>query len=329
MNKKLHSLILVALVVACSRQPKLEAIQGYALGTTYGIQYQAIEEEKEIIQQGIDSIFNLVNHSMSTYLPDSDISKVNRGDSLLQVDEHFKAVFDKANLLWYKTQGYFDPTVGAWVNAYGFGPDKALKQINPAQQDSLMKITGWARIQMTPDRRIIKDNPNIYIDFNAIAKGYTVDLIERYLSQKGSQNHLVEIGGEVVGKGMNPKSGEGWKIGIDNPKQGEERSLQSIVSLNNEALATSGNYRKFRVDKNSGEKYVHSINPLNGRPVRSKVLSVSVKAPDCMTADAYATALMVMSFERGKTLVESMPELSAYWILAKGIEVEEVISSRW
>ena len=105
--------------------------------------------------------------------------------------------------------------------------------------------------------------------------------------------------------------------------------MQSVVSLNNEALATSGNYRKFRVDKTSGEKYVHSINPLNGRPVRSKVLSVSVKAPDCMTADAYATALMVMSFERGKTLVESMPELSAYWILAKGAAVEEVSSSRW
>ena len=329
MDKRILSLALLALVVACSSEPKVEVVQGYALGTTYSVQYQELDAEQESIQQGIDSLFDVVNRSMSTYIEDSDISKINRGDSLLQVDEHFKVVFDKANLLWYKTQGYFDPTVGAWVNAYGFGPDKALKEITPAQQDSLMDITGWARIQMTPDRRILKDHPNIYLDFNAIAKGYTVDLIGRYLTQKGSQNHLVEIGGEVVGKGVSPKSGEGWKIGIDNPKQKEERSLQAVVSLNDQALATSGNYRKYRVDKNSGEKYVHSINPLNGRPARSKVLSVSVKAPDCMTADAYATALMVMPFERGKALVESQPELSAYWILAKGTALEEVQSSRW
>ena len=191
MDKRILSLVLLTLVVACSSEPKVEVVQGYALGTTYSVQYQELDTEKESIQKGIDSLFDVVNRSMSTYIEDSDISKINRGDSLLQVDEHFKVVFDKANLLWYKTQGYFDPTVGAWVNAYGFGPDKALKEIIPAQQDSLMDITGWARIQMTPDRRILKDHPNIYLDFNAIAKGYTVDLIGRYLTQNGSQNHLV------------------------------------------------------------------------------------------------------------------------------------------
>ena len=128
---------------------------------------------------------------------------------------------------------------------------------------------------------------------------------------------------------MSPKSKEPWKIGIDNPKQGKERSLQTIVSLDNQALATSGNYRKFRIDETSGEKYIHSINPLSGRPARSKVLSVSVKAPDCMTADAYATALMVMPIERAKVLVESIPELAAYWIIANGSGVEEQTSSRW
>lgn len=329
MVKKIGSFVLLSVLLGCSSEPKLEVHQGYALGTSYSIQYQELDEERDIIQQGIDSLFEVVNRSMSTYLPDSDISKINRGDSLLQVDEHFKKVFDKANLLWYKTQGYFDPTVGAWVNAYGFGPDKALKQITPAQYDSLMNITGWARIQMTPDQRIVKDHPNIYLDFNAIAKGYTVDLLGKYLSGKGSKNHLIEIGGELVGKGVSPKSKEPWKIGIDNPKQGKERSLQTIVSLDNQALATSGNYRKFRIDETSGEKYIHSINPLSGRPARSKVLSVSVKAPDCMTADAYATALMVMPIERAKVLVESIPELAAYWIIANGSGVEEQTSSRW
>lgn len=327
MDKKIF-IALVFLWVGCESTPKLVVHQGYALGTSYGVQYQEIDTDYQTVQTGIDSIFYVVNKSLSTYLPDSDISKINRGDSILKVDHHFKAVFNKANILWYKTQGLFDPTVGAWVNAYGFGPEKSLIEISAAQRDSIMKLTGWARIQMK-DGRIVKDDPAIYIDFNAIAKGYTVDLVGNYLSSLGSENHLVEIGGEVVAKGISPTSGALWKIGIDNPQQSQERSLQAVLSLDNQALATSGNYRKYRVDEKTGQKYVHSINPLNGKPVRSKVLSASVKALDCMTADALATTLMVMSFERGKALIEADPNLSAYWILAKGAGTEEIASSRW
>jgi len=327
MDKRIF-IAFIFLLLGCESKPELVIHQGYALGTSYGVQYQQIDADYESVQAGIDSIFYVVNKSLSTYLPDSDISQINRGDSTLVVDQHFKAVFNKANILWYKTQGLFDPTVGAWVNAYGFGPEKPLKEISSAQRDSLMQVTGWARIQLK-DGRIVKDNPAIYIDFNAIAKGYTVDLVAHYLSNLGSENHLVEIGGEVVAKGLSPTSGALWKVGIDNPQQQEERSLQAVLSLDNQALATSGNYRKYRVDEKTGQKYVHSINPLNGKPVRSKVLSASVKAPDCMTADAYATSLMVMSFEQGKALIEADPSLSAYWILAKGAGTEEVTSSRW
>ena len=327
MDKRIF-IAFIFLWLGCESKPELVIHQGYALGTSYGVQYQQIDADYETVQAGIDSIFYVVNKSLSTYLPDSDISQINRGDSTLVVDQHFKAVFNKANILWYKTQGLFDPTVGAWVNAYGFGPEKPLKEISSAQRDSLMQVTGWARIQLK-DGRIVKDNPAIYIDFNAIAKGYTVDLVAHYLSNLGSENHLVEIGGEVVAKGLSPTSGALWKVGIDNPQQQEERSLQAVLSLDNQALATSGNYRKYRVDEKTGQKYVHSINPLNGKPVRSKVLSASVKAPDCMTADAYATSLMVMSFEQGKALIEADPSLSAYWILAKGAGTEEVTSSRW
>ena len=327
MDKRIF-IAFIFLWLGCESKPELVIHQGYALGTSYGVQYQQIDADYESVQAGIDSIFYVVNKSLSTYLPDSDISQINRGDSTLVVDQHFKAVFNKANILWYKTQGLFDPTVGAWVNAYGFGPEKPLKEISTAQRDSLMQVTGWARIQLK-DGRIVKDNPAIYIDFNAIAKGYTVDLVAHYLSSLGSENHLVEIGGEVVAKGLSPTSGALWKVGIDNPQQQEERSLQTVLSLDNQALATSGNYRKYRVDEKTGQKYVHSINPLNGKPVRSKVLSASVKAPDCMTADAYATSLMVMSFEQGKALIEADPSLSAYWILAKGAGTQEVTSSRW
>ena len=314
--------------LGCESSPELIMHQGYALGTSYSAQYQDIDTNYETVQAGIDSIFYEVNKSLSTYLPESDISQINQGDSTLVVDHHFRAVFNKANLLWYKTQGLFDPTVGTWVNVYGFGPEKPLAKITPAQRDSIMEITGWARIQFK-EGRIVKDDPGIYIDFNAIAKGYTVDLVAQFLTRLGSKNHLVEIGGEVVAKGISPTSGTFWKIGIDNPQQTEERSLQAVLSLKNQALATSGNYRKFRVDVKTGEKYVHSINPLNGKPVRSNVLSASVKAPDCMTADAYATSLMVMPFERGKALIEADPSLSAYWILANGSGIEEVTSSRW
>lgn len=327
MDKRIF-IAFIFLWLGCESKPELVIHQGYALGTSYGVQYQQIDADYESVQAGIDSIFYVVNKSLSTYLPDSDISQINRGDSTLVVDQHFKAVFNKANILWYKTQGLFDPTVGAWVNAYGFGPEKPLNEISSAQRDSLMQVTGWARIQLK-DGRIVKDKPAIYIDFNAIAKGYTVDLVAHYLSSLGSENHLVEIGGEVVAKGLSPTSGALWKVGIDNPQQQEERSLQAVLSLDNQALATSGNYRKYRVDEKTGQKYVHSINPLNGKPVRSKVLSASVKAPDCMTADAYATSLMVMSFEQGKALIEADPSLSAYWILAKGAGTEEVTSSRW
>ena len=325
--------ILIGIVLcwmACEKQVETVVHQGYALGTSYGVQYAPIDRSYEEVQKGIDSLFYIINASLSTYLPASVISKINRGDSLVTVDEHFQQVYAQANEMWTITNGYFDPTIGAWVNAYGFGPDKALVSINKQQRDSLMEITGWKKIQLTSDYRVRKEKPEIYIDFNALAKGYTVDVIADYLSQLGSQHHLVEIGGEIVAKGKSPKSDEAWKIGIDSPNEKAERSLQSILAISNEALATSGNYRKFRIDEITGEKYVHSINPLIGKPVRSKVLSVSVKAPNCMMADAYATALMVMPFVESKALIESNNGLAAYWILSSdGGQLEEVFSSRW
>ena len=316
-------------LLGCEIAPTLETHQGYALGTSYSIQYQSIAIEYDQIQQGVDSLFYVLNSSLSTYLPDSDISKINRGDSLLIVDQHFRKVFEKANTVWYRTQGYFDPTVGSWVNAYGFGPSKPLQNISKRQRDSLMRITGWPRVRLTSKGQVKKDRPLIYLDFNAIAKGYAVDLISDYLSQNGSRNHLVEIGGEIVAHGINPKTQEGWKVGIDNPLQTTERSLQSVVHLQDQALATSGNYRKFRIDEQTGEKYVHSIDPRNGLPVRSKVLSASVRAPDCMTADAYATALMVMPFGQAKQLIDDNPELAAYWIIADAGGLSEIYSNNW
>lgn len=322
-------LILFVLFAACSKH-EIVIIDGQALGTYYRIKYLDLGHDKENFQKGIDSILNVINSSMSTYIPSSDISKINSGDSTIVVDEHFEKVFQKANLMWYKSQGYFDPTVGAWVNAYGFGPNKKLKKIGLKERDSLMKITGWPRIRLTKEKRVIKDDSNIFIDFNALAKGYTVDQINLYFEKKGSKNHLIDIGGELVSRGKNLITNKMWSVGIEKPSETTlPRKIFDIIELNNEALATSGNYRKYRLDKETNQKYVHSINPLNGRPARSNILSVSVKAEDCMTADAYATSLMVMPLNMGKKLINDTPNVEALWIISKNQNFVTYSSKNW
>ena len=322
-------LILFFLFSACSRH-EVVSIDGQALGSYYRVKYLDIGYTKENLQKGIDSILNIMNNSMSTYLPSSDLSKINRGDSTVVVDEHFEKVFNKANLMWYKSQGYFDPTVGAWVNAYGFGPNKKIKKIGLKERDSLMKITGWPRIRLTKDKKIIKDDKNIFIDFNALAKGYAVDQINLYFEKAGSKNHLIDIGGELISRGKNLVTNKFWSVGIEKPIESTlPRKIFDIIELNNQALATSGNYRKYRIDKETKQKYVHSINPLNGRPARSNILSVSVKALDCMTADAFATALMVMPLDMGKKLINETPDVDAFWIISKSDKFVTDSSKNW
>ena len=322
-------LILFFLFSACSRH-EVVTIDGQALGSYYRVKYLDIGYTKEYFQKGIDSILNIMNNSMSTYLPSSDLSKINRGDSTIVVDEHFEKVFNKANLMWYKSQGYFDPTVGAWVNAYGFGPNKKIKKIGLKERDSLMKITGWPRIRLTKDKKIIKDDKSIFIDFNALAKGYAVDQINLYFEKAGSKNHLIDIGGELISRGKNLETKKLWSVGIEKPSESTlPRKIFDIIELNNQALATSGNYRKYRIDKETKQKYVHSINPLNGRPARSNILSVSVKALDCMTADAYATALMVMPLNMGKKLINKTPDVDALWIIYESQNFVSHSSKNW
>lgn len=321
---------LLILVVGCQQQSSgPQKISGYALGTTYNIQFVSTMEQ-QIIQKGIDSLFGVVNQSMSTYLPDSDISKINRGDSTVVVDTHFKAVFQKATEVWKASEGYFDPTVGALVNAYGFGPEKRLLEVRPYQKDSLLVLTGWQKVQLLPSGRIKKKASNIYIDFNSLAKGYTVDLIGAHLSTLGIKDYMVEIGGEIVAKGTSPTSGKPWKIAIDNPQQLGDRTFITTRILTDQAIATSGNYRKYRIDPETGQRFVHSINPKTGDARKTTILSVSVLAPDCMTADAWATALMLIPLDHSKEIIANNPTLEAYWIVgSEENEIQLVASENW
>ena len=327
--RKLILISFLLIFVNCSETKLVEVHQGYALGTSYSIQYGTINTPYDQVQQGIDSLFTVINASMSTYIPTSDISKINKGDSSVKVDAHFKMVFAKATAVWKATNGFFDPTVGAWVNAYGFGPEKPLNILTDENKAHLKKITGWNSIELTKENFVKKEHAETYLDFNALAKGYTVDVLGDYLAQLGAANYLVEIGGEIVAHGVSPKTAEPWRIAIDDPNQQEERDLIQVLSLKDEAIATSGNYRKSRIDSITGERYVHSINPLTGNAVKSNVLSASVRAPDCMSADAYATALMVLPFEKSKALIERLPQIEAYWVTAFNDSVQEHFSRGW
>ena len=321
--------LFIAFVFSCSKPVNnKKIISGYSFGTSFSIQFEKSNDEN-IIKYKIDSLFKIVNNSFSTYISDSDISKINRGDSLLVVDDHFKKVFLKSYEIWELSQGFFDPTVGSLVNAYGFGPENKIKNFSKKQLDSLIELTGFSKVSLTSKGTIKKKYPNIYIDFNAIGKGYIVDLISELLISYDIKNFLIEIGGEIIAKGKNPNSGDFWKVAIDNPSQKNNRQFIKTIFLKNKALATSGNYRKYIIDSLTGKKYVHTINPKNGKSFQSKILSVSVLASDCMTADAWATALMVMPFRLSKSIIESIEGIDAYWILSNQKGYDEIFSSNW
>lgn len=297
---------------------------GGALGTSYSITYLASEELD--FQQEIDSVFQVMNQSMSTYWPESDISRINRGDTTVLVDAMFRDVFDLSKEVYQKTDGYFDPTVGVLVNAWGFGPGSAM-ELDSTRVDSLLQYVGFNKVQLDPEGRIRKDHPDIRFDFNAIAKGYAIDRLAAMLDQKGIRHYLVEVGGEIVAKGENKIKGKLWVLGIDDPQVEEGRRLKVTLELTDAALASSGNYRKFRIDSITEEKYVHTIDPKSGFTKNSKVIGASVIAPSCAEADAFATAFMAMDLEDSKAVLESEEQLQAYLVyLDEDQRVQEYVT---
>ncbi len=312
--KKVFALLTLSLLFSCGiKEAKIIQNQnsGGALGTSYNIIYQS--DKVLDFQKEIDSVFAVVNQSLSTYIPDSDISKINNGDSTVKVDHMFNEVFELSKEIYEKTDGYFDPTVGVLVNAWGFGPGEQIK-MDSSRVDSLMGYVGFDKVMVTDEKTIQKANKAIRFDFNAIAKGYAIDRLAVLMHDKGIGNYLLEVGGEVVAKGENQIKKKPWATGIEDPQIEEGRGLKIIINLKDRALASSGNYRKFRIDSITGKKYVHTVDPKTGFTKNSNTLGANVVAKTCAEADAYATAFMAMDLDKVISLLDSQKELEAYII---------------
>lgn len=280
---------------------------GFIFGTVYNITYQSDDN----LKSSIEAELHKVDNSLSPFNKQSVISKINRNESS-DTDRMFTEVFSLAQKISEETDGAFDITVAPLVNVWGFG-FKNDTQPTVHVIDSLRQLVGFDKISLT-DGKVKKDNPRIMLDCSAIAKGYACDVVAAFLKKKGIENFMVEIGGEIVTQGINSERLP-WKIGVTKPVDDSlntNQELQTVLNVTNKAMATSGNYRNFYYK--NGKKYAHTIDPKTGRPVQHNILSATVLAGNCATADAYATAFMVMGLDKAKTILDKHPELMAYFI---------------
>lgn len=316
-------LILVFITFFSCSELKKTSLNGLIFGTSYNIQFYSSGNSN--YSNDIGDIFNEIDMSMSTYKKTSIISRVNNNNSV-QLDDHFKNVFGFSKKIYEKTGGRFDPSIGLLVNYWGFGPEKFIPdlKINPNDQFTyLLTKTGFNRFEIIDNK--LSRPMDSYIDFNAIAKGYAVDEVAKFLKNKQIDNFLVEIGGEINSSGINIDKNKPWLVAIDMPRFDGDRSNYSSLELNNISLASSGTYRKFKIDS-MGNRYAHIINPLTGYPTKTNILSVTVKASSCIEADAYATAIHSMNIEEIKEFFSFNNNISSLVIFENDKnELEELI----
>lgn len=305
--KRTTYILLILIAFSCKQERKNTKLSGAIFGTSYSIIYDTeINHQKQV-----DSLFYVINKSMSTYQTNSDISKLNRNEAIT-IDAHFIKVFEASKQFYNETEGVFDPTIGTIVNALGFGPEKRIERLDSLKVDSLMQYVGLDKVERDTNS-INKKHLETFIDFNAIAKGYAVDVIAEFLEIKNVVNYMVEIGGEIRSKGNNVEKDAAWTVGIDKPNFDGTQSVLKAINLKDQAMATSGTYRKFKIDAN-GTRYAHIIDAKTGYPNQTNLLSVSVITSNCMTADAYATAFQAMGMEKVKAFLKKHPELKVFLV---------------
>lgn len=305
-------IILIIVTVSCkNKEETVSSFNGFAQGTTYSVVYVNTGKfPPAMLRTEVEKILHNFDMSLSLYQDSSVVSKINRNEKVIP-DSFFIETFKKSKEVSLLTVGAFDVTVGPLVKAWGFGPDFH-KNFSEQKKDSLLQLIGMSKVELR-DGILIKTDPRVNLDFNAIAQGYAVDVIFRYFKRLGIRNFLVEIGGEVRVKG--DKNGAGWRIGIDRPVDNNMLpgdDLQAVIELKDRALATSGNYRKFYVE--NGIKYSHTIDPKTGYPASTRLLSATIIADDCATADGVATACMVFGLEKTIEFLNRHPEFEGYLI---------------
>ncbi|QIA08870.1 FAD:protein FMN transferase [Draconibacterium halophilum] len=311
MNQRiLLFIVLIFTLQACNPgASKYIANNGAIYGTYYSIKYESPDGNN--LQTDIDEELQRLSHIFSHYDKEATITKINN-NTPVETELEFITCFSRATEIAELTNGAFDITAGPLISAWGFGPEDRQKMTDK-KVDSLKQFCGYEKIRLE-NGKIIKDNPHMTINMSAIAKGYTCDLIGEFLQNKGCQNYMVDIGGEVVAKGINDK-GKIWTIGIREPIENPfENELSAALMLKNRAMATSGNYLNFYEE--DGKKYAHTIDPISGYPVQHSLLSASVVANDCMTADAFATAFMVLGKDKSIEIARQVPGMEIYFIYA-------------
>ncbi|MGW8121456.1 FAD:protein FMN transferase [Roseivirga echinicomitans] len=293
-----------------NQKPKMVLVQGTTMGViSYNIKY--IDVGLRNFKKEIDSILIDFNQSLSTYIPDSEISTFNNEGSVRFDFPYFSEVLIASQVVYEESDGYFDPTVGPLVDAWGFGAGESIS-LDSSQVDSVLKYVGFEKVSFT-NEGVSTSTPELNLNFSAIAKGQAADVVAEYLMKQGIENLMVEIGGEIRAKGKNGE-GETWTIGIEVPDENRLGGIFDAIQLEDHGMATSGNYRNYKVI--DGKKVAHTIDPKTGYPKMITLLSATIVAPTCMYADAYATAAMAMGLEKAKSMVENNPSIEAYFIYA-------------
>ena len=314
MNGKFLTLCLGALLLfSCdnSKKNKIYEVEGKGGSVVYRIKY--ISTDSTNLKPAIDSLVKLVDHSISAYNPESIVAKINQGYVSTKVNDHFKKAFTTAEKVWKESGGYYDPTVGILVKAWGFGKEliQPISKLPTEQEiDSLKRYVGFEKVHITDDDYVKKQNPAIQLDLTSVLRGYTADVISDFLKSKGIENFYVKVDSEGIVLGRDIVNNTPWKVEAEDPYELNNDYKEVILHLNNESISTDENYRRVWIDGN-GKRFVHIINPFTGHPMTGEMLSATVIAKTAVESDAYSTMFMIIGLEKSKEFLAKHPELKA------------------
>ena len=316
MNGKFLTLCLGALLLfSCDnntkKTSKLYEVEGKGGSVAYRVKY--ISADSTDLKPAIDSLVKVVDHSISSYNKESIVAKINQGLVATKANDHFKRAFATAQKVWKESGGFYDPTVGILVNAWGFGKDliqPVSKLPTEHEIDSLKKYVGFEKVHISDDDYVKKQNPAIQLDLTSVLRGYTADVISDFLKSKGIENFLVKVDGQTIVEGKDVVNNTPWKVEAEDPYELNDDYKEVILHLNNESVSTDENYRRVWIDGN-GKRFVHIINPFTGYPMTGEMLSATVIAKTAVESDAYSTMFMIIGLEKSKEFLAKHPELKA------------------